>query len=132
MFFMNEDVKQKLNINGVFILFDSRTKKKYFFATNQLIKTIYFLRKRRLGNNFLSKYFLFKNVLLQSPRFENFCSSRNSFNPTFRPNLWPNSDDSLCHVIDSCKIFGSTWGVRSNENKNNLGILQLLPWKSAK
>ena len=99
-------------------------KKKYFFcnkSANKILITIYFLRKRRLGNNFLSKYFLFKNVLLQSPRFENFCSSRNSFNPTFRPNLWPNSDDSLCHVIDSCKIFGSTWGVRSNENKTNLG-----------
>ena len=37
-------------------------------------------------------------------RFKNLDSSRNSLNPTLRPN----SDDSLCHVIDSCKIFGST------------------------
>ena len=29
-------------------------------------------------------------------------STRNSLNPTLRHNLWPNSDDSLCHVIDSC------------------------------
>ena len=41
-------------------------------------------------------------------RFKNLDSSRNSLNPTLRPNLRPNSDDSLCHVIDSCKIFGST------------------------
>ena len=33
--------------------------------------------------------------------------ARDSFNPTFRPNLQPNSEDSLCHEIDSCKIFGS-------------------------
>ena len=43
-----------------------------------------------------------------NPRFKNFGSSRKSLNPTLRPNLRPNSDDSLCHVIDSCKIFGST------------------------
>ena len=41
-----------------------------------------------------------------------------SLNPTLRPNLRPNSDDSLCHVIDSFKIFGS---VRPNENKTDLG-----------
>ena len=53
---------------------------------------------------------------LQSPRFKNFVSSRNSLNPTLRPNLRPNFDDSLCHVIDSCKIFGST--VESCSHKN--------------
>ena len=37
-----------------------------------------------------------------------FDSGRNSLNQALRPNLRPNSDDSLCHVIDSCKIFGST------------------------
>ena len=42
-----------------------------------------------------------------SPRFKNFGSSRNSLNPTFRPNLWFNSDDSLCYVIISCNIVGS-------------------------
>ena len=26
----------------------------------------------------------------------------------------------LCHVIDSCKIFGSTQWVRPNKNKTNL------------
>jgi len=44
----------------------------------------------------------------QSPRLKNFGSSRNSLNPTSRPNLQLNSDDSLCQVIDSCMIFGST------------------------
>ena len=39
-----------------------------------------------------------------SPLFKNFGSIRNSLNPTERPH----SDDSLCHVIESCKIFGST------------------------
>ena len=48
------------------------------------------------------------NVTERSPRFKSFGSSRNSLNPTLRPNLRPNSNDSLCHVIDSCKIFGST------------------------
>ena len=60
-------------------------------------------------------------VFYQSPRFKNFDSSRNSLNPTLRPDLRPNSDDSLCHVIDSCKIFGSSLGVRPNENKTDLG-----------
>ena len=50
-----------------------------------------------------------KKVSFQSSRFKNFDSSRNALlKPTIRPNLRPNSDDSLCHVIDSCKIFGST------------------------
>ena len=88
---------------------------------------------------------------VQSPRFKSFGSSRISLNPTLSPNLIPNSDDSLCHVIDSCKIFGSTYGVRLNENKNRPwlvlvenkgsvlslafikpGMRQFLPWKSAK
>ena len=43
-----------------------------------------------------------------SPRFKSFGSSLNSLNPALRPNLRPNSDDSLCHVIDSCEILGST------------------------
>ena len=46
-----------------------------------------------------------------------FDSGRNSLNQALRPN----SDDSLCHVIDSCKIFGSTKRVRPNENKTDLG-----------
>ena len=57
----------------------------------------------------------------QRLRFKNFGSSRNSLKPTLRPDLRPNSDRSLCHVIYSCKIFGSTYGVRPNENKTNLG-----------
>ena len=57
----------------------------------------------------------------RSLRFKNFDSSRNSLNPTLRPNLRPNSDDSLRHVIDSCKIFDPTYGVRSKENKTDLG-----------
>ena len=57
------------------------------------------------------------NILNQSPRFKNLDSSRNCLNPTLRPN----SDDSLCHVIDGCKIFGSTQGVRPNENKTDCG-----------
>ena len=32
----------------------------------------------------------------------------NFLNPTLRPNLQPNSDDSVCHVIDRCKNLGST------------------------
>ena len=58
---------------------------------------------------------------LLSPRFKNFGSCHNLLNPTLRPNLRPNSDDSLSHVIDSCKIFGSTQGVMPNENKTDLG-----------
>ena len=52
-----------------------------------------------------------------APAIQNFDSSRNFLNPTLRPYLRPNTDDSLFHVIDSCKIFGSTQGVRPNENK---------------
>ena len=48
------------------------------------------------------------NMLLLSSRFKNFGSSRNSLNQTLRPNIRPNSDDSLCHVIDSYNILGST------------------------
>ena len=48
------------------------------------------------------------DYIFQGPRFKNFYSSRNSLKPTLRPNLQPNSDDSLCHMIDSCKIFGLT------------------------
>ena len=66
-----------------------------------------------------NKYFYFL-----SPRFKSFCSSRNSVNPTLRPNLRPNSNDSMCYVIDSCQIFGSTEGVRPNENKTDLGWFQ--------
>ena len=62
-----------------------------------------------------------RKVIDQSPRFKNFGLSRNSLNPTSRPDLRPNSDDSLYHVIDSCKIFGSTLGVRPNENKTDFG-----------
>ena len=43
-----------------------------------------------------------------SPWFKHFCLSYNSLNPTVRPNLWPNSDNSVCHMIDSCKIFSLT------------------------
>ena len=53
-----------------------------------------------------------------SPRFKSFGSSLNSLNAALRPNLRPNSDDSLCHVIDSCEILGSTW-VKPNENKTD-------------
>ena len=44
----------------------------------------------------------------QSPRFKSFRSGRNSLDPALRLNLRLNSDDSLYHVIDSCKIFCST------------------------
>ena len=37
------------------------------------------------------------------------------------PNLRPNSDDSLCHVVDSWEILGLTYGVRPNENKTDDG-----------
>ena len=47
--------------------------------------------------------------VLQSPRFKNFGSNRNSLNLTIRPDLQPNSNDSLCHMIDSCKIFGKVF-----------------------
>ena len=40
--------------------------------------------------------------------FKGFCLGINSLNPALRPNLRANSDNSLCHVIDSCKILGST------------------------
>ena len=43
-------------------------------------------------------------LLNQSPRFKSFGSSLNSLNAALRLNLRPNSDDSLCHVIDSYKI----------------------------
>ena len=66
-----------------------------------------------------NKYFYFL-----SPRFKSFCSSRNSLNPTLRPNLRPNSNDSMCYVIDSCKIFDSTEGVRPNEIKTDLKWFQ--------
>ena len=66
-----------------------------------------FLQKSLLCNiiklkNILLIFFFWISV--QSPRFKNFGSSGNSLNPTLRPN----SDDSLCYVIDSCKIFRST------------------------
>jgi len=35
-----------------------------------------------------------------SPRLKRFSSGCNSLNPALRPNLRPNSDDSLCHPID--------------------------------
>ena len=59
--------------------------------------------KKNVFNKFVNNLHIYFN---QSPRFKSFGSSRNSLNPTFRPNLRLNSDDSLCHVIDSCKIFG--------------------------
>ena len=55
-----------------------------------------------------------------NPLFKSFGSGRNSLNSAVRPNLRPNSDENLCHVIDSYKIFGST-SLRSNENKTDLG-----------
>ena len=58
-------------------------------------------------------------IPFQSPRFQNFGTSRISLNPT--QIFLPNSDDSLCQVIDSCKIFGSTEVVRLNENITDLG-----------
>ena len=48
-----------------------------------------------------------EDPVTQSRRFKNFGSSQNFLNPTLRPDLRPNSNDSLCHVIESCKIFGS-------------------------
>ena len=48
-----------------------------------------------------------------SPRFKSFGSGRSSLNPALRPNLRPNSDDSLCLVIDNGKTLGSTYGVRT-------------------
>jgi len=42
----------------------------------------------------------------QRPRFKNFSSGRNSLNPALKPNLRPNSDNSLCHMIDSIEILG--------------------------
>ena len=37
-------------------------------------------------------------LMLLSPRFfKSFGSGRNSLNPALRPDLRPNSDDSLCH-----------------------------------
>ena len=44
-----------------------------------------------------------------SPWFESFGSGRKYLNPALRPNLRLNSDDSLCHLIDSCEILGSTY-----------------------
>ena len=58
-----------------------------------------------------------------NPLFKSFGSGRNSLNPALRPNLRPNSDENLCHVIDSYKILGSTYGVRPNENKTDLGLV---------
>ena len=51
--------------------------------------------------------FLFKFWFTRARDLKTSDSSRNSLNPTFRTNLQPKSDDRLCHVIDSCKIFGS-------------------------
>ena len=62
----------------------------------------------------------------QSQRFKSFGWSRYSLNPALRPNLRPNFDDSLCQLIDSCKILGLTYGVRPNENKTDLGWFQQL------
>ena len=48
---------------------------------------------------------------VQNPLFKSFGSSLNSLNAALRTSLRPNSDDSLwslCHVIDSCEILGST------------------------
>ena len=79
-------------------------------------------------------------IYILSPRFKNFGSNRNSLNTTLRPNLRPNSDDSLCCLIESCKIFGWTEEVRPNINKTDqwrtrgepsgeaLLILHLLPF----
>ena len=44
--------------------------------------------------------FISNDVFVQRPRFKSFGSGRNSLNPALRPNLKPNSDDSLFHVID--------------------------------
>ena len=57
------------------------------------------------------------HIIDQSQRFKSFESSRNSLNPGLRLNLRPNSDDSLYHVIDRCKLFNSTYGVRPIVNK---------------
>ena len=78
------------------------------------------LRIYTLQNHIINYVWLFFRYfggkqISQSSRFKNFDSSRNSLNLTLRPN----SDDSLCHGIDSCKIFGSTEGVRPNEKKTD-------------
>ena len=46
-------------------------------------------------------------IRLQSPWFKSYGSGRYSFNPALRPN----SDDSLCDMIDSCEILDSTYRV---------------------
>ena len=44
-----------------------------------------------------------------------------------RPNLRSNSYNSLCHVIDSCTILDSTYELRPNENKTDLGWFSSKP-----
>jgi len=57
---------------------------------------------------YIHSWYVYLFICILSPRFKNSDSSRNFLNPTLRVHLRPISDDSLCHVIDSGKIFGST------------------------
>ena len=55
---------------------------------------------------YLLYYIIYLAGRYQSPRFKSFCLSLKSLNADLRPNLRPNFDDILCHVIDSCEILG--------------------------
>ena len=107
-----------------------------YSSLSKHIHTILFLYNsvEDIINCVIIQYYSFKLTIvnlnfLQPPppslspelEFKNFCSSCNSLNPTLRPNLRPNSDDSLRHVVAGCKIIGSTEGVRPDENKTDLG-----------
>ena len=57
----------------------------------------------------------------QSPRFKSFGSGRNSLSPALKLYLRPNTDDSLCYVIDNSRSY-----ARKCDNA------PIKPWKSAK
>ena len=80
----------------------------YLFIHSHLFIWSFFIHPFIVIITCLICWYVYLFICIQSPRFKNFDSSRNFLNPTLRAHLWPNSDDSLCHVIDSGKIFGST------------------------
>ena len=53
------------------------------------------------------------SICYQSPRFKSFGSGRIFLNPALIFNIRLNSDDNLCHVIDSGEI-DSHYGVKPN------------------
>ena len=69
----------------------------------------------------MKKFLIFIVIAFLSPQFKSFCSGRISINPALRPT----SDDSLCHMIDSFVILGSTYNGRPIEKKTRPWLISL-------